>query len=46
MGCAGGARGYDAAMAESGTLFGMNPIFVGWLGALLVLGLIDWLRGK
>ncbi len=28
------------------TIFGMNPIFVGWIGAILLLGLIDWLRGK
>jgi hypothetical protein len=28
------------------TLFGMNPIFLGWLAALLVLALIDWLCGK
>jgi hypothetical protein len=33
-------------VVESQTLFGMNPIFVGWVGSVLVLALIDWLRGK
>lgn len=33
-------------MNEAQTIFGMNPIFVGWIGALCVLALINWLRGK
>lgn len=31
---------------ESQTLFGMSPIFVGWIGALCILALVGWLRGK
>lgn len=29
-----------------GTLWGLNPIFVGWIGALAILALWDHLRGK
>jgi hypothetical protein len=35
------------AMIESpDTLFGLNPLLVGWLGAFCVLAVIRWLRGK
>ena len=33
-------------MNETQTIFGMSPIFIGWIGSILVLGLIDWLSGK
>ena len=33
-------------MDEANTIFGLNPIMVGWLGAILLLALIDRLRGK
>jgi hypothetical protein len=43
--CAEGWSSYIAGM-EDGTIFGLSPIVVGWLGAIAVLALIRWLRGK
>jgi hypothetical protein len=31
---------------EAGTLFGWSPIWLGAMGALVVLALVGWLRGK
>jgi hypothetical protein len=28
------------------TLFGLNPIFLGWVAAVAVMALIDWLSSK
>ena len=33
-------------MEEGGKLFGLNPITVGWLASVVVLLIVDWLRGK
>lgn len=35
-----GGRGYIAAMAN------FDPIFLGWLAAVCVLAVINWLRGR
>jgi hypothetical protein len=35
-----------AMIESSNTLFGLNPTLVGWIGALCLLAVIRWLRGK
>lgn len=38
--------GYGGCMEDANRLWGLSPAYVGWLGALAVLAIWNYLRGR